>query len=304
MKTQPETPYNKAVDHSIVFLLTGMMLLGIFLIFPHGSAKDPSAMMLALLGALVTGVVFAWYQLVRRNQKAFTIVGVACVCLFAAEHILQAIAQFPAELSLKFFRASFSLEVLLALFLAGFMAVRHFGKNRFNNDKSSRYLLAGIGVVLLVSAVAGLALWPFSFAYILGGVIGLGCVCREPVMGVIVFWISIAFWLIMTLRGVSVGVPIAGYIGFACFLAALAIALNKFLASEFRWEAAKKFWKEMNRPAPATSYRSSYSYQPRISMTKSCSSCGREVSILSHAGERCPHCGVYWSSERQGGFRH
>jgi hypothetical protein len=32
---------------------------------------------------------------------------------------------------------------------------------------------------------------------------------------------------------------------------------------------------------------------------KSCSACGRSVSLAASAGQRCPHCGVYWSTERR-----
>lgn len=30
---------------------------------------------------------------------------------------------------------------------------------------------------------------------------------------------------------------------------------------------------------------------------KFCSACGREVPLSSHTGQRCPHCGAYWSYE-------
>jgi len=33
------------------------------------------------------------------------------------------------------------------------------------------------------------------------------------------------------------------------------------------------------------------------STVKRCSNCGRTVSREAQAGERCPHCGVYWSYE-------
>ena len=32
-------------------------------------------------------------------------------------------------------------------------------------------------------------------------------------------------------------------------------------------------------------------------VAKQCGKCGKEVSISSQAGMRCPHCGVYWSFE-------
>jgi hypothetical protein len=35
-----------------------------------------------------------------------------------------------------------------------------------------------------------------------------------------------------------------------------------------------------------------------MSLKKSCSHCGREVSETSKAGENCPHCGAYWSDEK------
>ena len=48
-----------------------------------------------------------------------------------------------------------------------------------------------------------------------------------------------------------------------------------------------------------------YGYNDSISHTstyladKSCSACGRSVSLSSSAGQKCPYCGAYWSSERQ-----
>jgi hypothetical protein len=36
-----------------------------------------------------------------------------------------------------------------------------------------------------------------------------------------------------------------------------------------------------------------------MSFKKTCSQCGREVAESSKAGDRCPHCGVYWSDERE-----
>jgi len=34
-------------------------------------------------------------------------------------------------------------------------------------------------------------------------------------------------------------------------------------------------------------------------ITKSCGACGKSVSSGSKVGDRCPHCGVIWGSERQ-----
>ena len=34
-------------------------------------------------------------------------------------------------------------------------------------------------------------------------------------------------------------------------------------------------------------------------MRKSCSHCGREVSLSSRVGQQCPHCGAHWSAERR-----
>lgn len=35
-----------------------------------------------------------------------------------------------------------------------------------------------------------------------------------------------------------------------------------------------------------------------MSIEANCGNCGRPVSISSHAGQSCPHCGAYWSYER------
>lgn len=42
----------------------------------------------------------------------------------------------------------------------------------------------------------------------------------------------------------------------------------------------------------------SYSGSTYVSQ-KTCSACGRSVSLSATAGQRCPHCGVYWSTERR-----
>ncbi len=36
-----------------------------------------------------------------------------------------------------------------------------------------------------------------------------------------------------------------------------------------------------------------------FSVAKTCSRCGKSVSAAARAGQRCPHCGAYWSSEKQ-----
>ncbi len=32
---------------------------------------------------------------------------------------------------------------------------------------------------------------------------------------------------------------------------------------------------------------------------KTCGNCGKSVSLSSHSGGRCPHCGAYWGSEHK-----
>jgi hypothetical protein len=41
----------------------------------------------------------------------------------------------------------------------------------------------------------------------------------------------------------------------------------------------------------------------RVSQTKRCSRCNRVVPNASRAGQRCPHCGAYWSNELTSGAR-
>ncbi len=36
-----------------------------------------------------------------------------------------------------------------------------------------------------------------------------------------------------------------------------------------------------------------------LSSTKECGRCRKTVSLSSHAGDRCPHCGAYWSIEHK-----
>lgn len=47
-------------------------------------------------------------------------------------------------------------------------------------------------------------------------------------------------------------------------------------------------------------FRFKSSYTPMsYTMNKTCSQCGRSVSLISRAGQHCPHCGAYWSFERK-----
>lgn len=46
-------------------------------------------------------------------------------------------------------------------------------------------------------------------------------------------------------------------------------------------------------------YAGSGSYTSTFIANKSCSACGRSVSLSSAAGQRCPYCGAYWSTERR-----
>jgi len=43
---------------------------------------------------------------------------------------------------------------------------------------------------------------------------------------------------------------------------------------------------------------SDYSGGYTSTISKSCGTCGKPVSVAAMAGGRCPHCGVYWSTER------
>jgi hypothetical protein len=47
------------------------------------------------------------------------------------------------------------------------------------------------------------------------------------------------------------------------------------------------------------SYSGGSSFGSPYLADKSCSACGRSVSLSSSAGQRCPHCGAYWSAERE-----
>ncbi|MGD0815318.1 MAG: hypothetical protein ABSA83_17105 [Verrucomicrobiota bacterium] len=306
MKKFPETPFDKPLDYSIACLFSGMALESFALLMPHQTTLQPGlftfSVSIGCLAILGLGLACLWRQLFRKDQKPFTIAGIVCGVMFIAQRLLQGINTMPDEVQHKVLSVCFSVPVLLSLWLVVFLALRQFWK-KFNNGNGPRNLLAGIGTVLLVAAIASIAIWPLSFAFILCGVIGLGCVCREPIMGVVVFWVSLAIWILSSSMAVSAGAAFMPFVGFAFVMIALAIVLNKFLKDEFRWEPARKAWMEMNRPSTSSGFRS-YNSRPSFSFSKSCSGCGRQVSIAAHAGQRCPHCGVYWSSERQNGFRY
>lgn len=50
----------------------------------------------------------------------------------------------------------------------------------------------------------------------------------------------------------------------------------------------KKFMKDIPESSPP---------KQTYNMIKTCSACKKEVTIFSHAGQHCPHCGAFWSSE-------
>lgn len=43
----------------------------------------------------------------------------------------------------------------------------------------------------------------------------------------------------------------------------------------------------------------SEAYSQWVPVAKSCSGCGRSVSLSSRVGDKCPHCGATWSYERE-----
>ena len=50
---------------------------------------------------------------------------------------------------------------------------------------------------------------------------------------------------------------------------------------------------------PGGSSYGSSSYGNTYATDKSCTACGKGVPLSSAAGQHCPHCGVYWSSETE-----
>lgn len=59
------------------------------------------------------------------------------------------------------------------------------------------------------------------------------------------------------------------------------------------WYFYEKVKKKMDLPTPmVTPARAGYGYA-----MKNCSRCGKQVSLASGAGQRCPHCGALWSTE-------
>jgi hypothetical protein len=54
------------------------------------------------------------------------------------------------------------------------------------------------------------------------------------------------------------------------------------------------------RPRPSYSWGgTSGGYGGTYISSKSCSACGKNVPLTSRPGQRCPHCGAYWSTETQ-----
>ncbi len=79
----------------------------------------------------------------------------------------------------------------------------------------------------------------------------------------------------------------------SCFIIAFLNENEYDRSNGFNYESS---W--YNNDDGYSSYRSS-SYDSTYLSDKSCSACGRSVSLSSLAGQRCPHCGAYWSDERR-----
>jgi hypothetical protein len=81
---------------------------------------------------------------------------------------------------------------------------------------------------------------------------------------------------------------------FAFFLGYIACLVLPFL-KEADPQKKTSWWS--NQQGSSSSWGSGYgtSYYSR----KTCTACGREVPSDSHAGQHCPHCGVYWSAENK-----
>ena len=53
------------------------------------------------------------------------------------------------------------------------------------------------------------------------------------------------------------------------------------------------------KPKPTFSWGGTGGYTGTYVAGKSCSACGQSVPVTSMVGQRCPHCGAYWSTETQ-----
>lgn len=89
------------------------------------------------------------------------------------------------------------------------------------------------------------------------------------------------------------------------------ILAKKLNRSEFGWGIFSFFMPYLScfilpflNEAEERSYSKSSSYESgsygsTYMSDKSCSACGKSVSLSSLAGQSCPHCGAYWGSERE-----
>jgi len=222
----------------------------------------------------------------RRLRKAFYITAVVSAGLLTILDflILFSIPEIPAVTRV--------LQGLSAFPLVLFLFLIFYFKNEILNLESSGkdifpilaliVFLIGLASILNSLLVGGLTFIQALLTGLIFIIIGFGLAAREKAMGLY----GAVIWIVMNVIGMRE--PVQDYPGNKflfviqnlAFPAALIVILFIFRRTGF----------ETNLLSGTGNM-----YSGR----KTCSKCGKTVTMSARAGEHCPYCGAYWVSEKQ-----
>jgi hypothetical protein len=248
--------------------------------------ENPNFIVFGLDLIFLVLLFLSWIYWFRQNRKAFYYISVViCLILISGTlfNILNSSKTNPPITDLLFSLTHFPFILLLFLLL-------FYRKQLLFNVKSGVDILIFLGTLFVFRSLFSIVFNAVSHGYfdyfsIPTLIVGVGILARERFFGLFGSFVLIVLpyminnQLLHNTFNQSVVSAIFSVIQISLFptcVFVILLILNK-VCFKYNFFAT-------------TFTNSGYS-------SKSCSNCGRQVPYTSTAGQRCPYCGAYWSSE-------
>lgn len=243
--------------------------------------------------------ILLWKMKSSRNRKLFYYFAIAACLVFIFinfYHFFLSNTDFDTNILNRVIYTFTNFSFLLLVFLL-FPYRKHFLTDQEINIDilpffGTLHIIWGISIIIEQAAYPSFA---FSFLLLPGFyiIVGIGLLARDVFFGL--FGTFVRVGLIFFYNFHLFQIPdINGAIAFfriLLFPSAVIIILLILRKGSFKRNSFAHIFDNISTSSSTSGSYSTYS------ASKSCSRCGRQVSLSSTAGQTCPHCGAYWSTE-------
>ncbi|MBN1995972.1 hypothetical protein JW935_00385 [candidate division KSB1 bacterium] len=244
--------------------------------------------------------VVLWIFAGIRNRKLFFLTATAAsLALFLLNALTSFIVDSTTEINFGF-RIIWLLADFTVIFLV--FSLFSYRKHLTADEDTGIDVLSFIGTLFIVGGVveAGSTYilnseyfhWAFLLRPVVQIIVGIGFLVRDRFFG---FIGNIIYFAMVVYGGFSYIQydkvrAVFNLIQGSLFPLAVIVICILLWKTAFKRNLAASFFDSL----PSSSGGGGYTYTSAI---KTCSRCGRSVPLSSHAGQSCPHCGAYWSTE-------